>query len=221
MSCLRNGAIRSLLLVAAVVGVFGVLAIGRDWWGHAPLGRQSPGASAATSMSQSDPDHRDSLSQRSATRTTTGGKLILGSQGEKYAQAPDFERETMNGSTLHLSSFRGSVIVLNFWATWCAPCRVEIPAFITMQREMDGVQFIGISLDEEGFEAVRPYAEEMGITYPLVIGDDSLAATFGGVVGLPTSYVLDRKGRIRQRFVGVVHEDTLRSALTDLLADET
>lgn len=98
----------------------------------------------------------------------------------------------MDGSILRLSSYRGRVVVLNFWATWCTSCCVAIPEFIKMQKEMEGVQFIGVSLDEEGFDVVRPYAESMDITYPLVIGDDSLAADYGGVMGLPTSYVIDR-----------------------------
>lgn len=140
-------------------------------------------------------------------------------QDEEYARAPDFERTAMDGSMLRLSSYQGRVVVLNFWATWCTPCRVEIPEFIKMQEEMDGVQFIGVSLDDEGFEVVRPYAESMGINYPLVIGDDSLAADFGGVMGLPTSYVIDGEGRIRQRFVGMVNEATLRPVLADLLKE--
>ncbi len=155
----------------------------------------------------------------STPSTTTNTKLRTAAQDQEYTQAPDFERVAMDGSTLRLSSFRGRVVVLNFWATWCTPCRVEIPEFLKMQQEMDGVQFIGVSLDEEGFDAVRPYAEEMRITYPLVIGDDSLAADFGGVMALPTSYVIDREGRIRQRFVGMVNEETLRPILTDLLEE--
>lgn len=136
-----------------------------------------------------------------------------------YDPAPDFERMGMDGSVVKLSSFRGSVVVLNFWATWCAPCRVEIPEFIKMHRQLDGVQFIGVSLDEEGFDVVRPFAEEMGIPYPLVIGDDALTSELGGVMGLPTTYVIDREGRIRQRFVGMVNEKTLRPVLTDLLSE--
>lgn len=140
-------------------------------------------------------------------------------QDEEYASAPDFERTAMDGSMLRLSSLRGRVVVLNFWATWCTPCRVEIPEFLKMQEEIDGVQFVGVSLDEEGFDVVRPYAEAMRITYPLVIGDDSLAADFGGVMGLPTSYVIDRDGRIRERFVGMVDEETLRPILQKLLKE--
>ncbi|MEX0820780.1 MAG: TlpA disulfide reductase family protein [Rhodothermales bacterium] len=133
--------------------------------------------------------------------------------------APDFERVTMEGDTLRLSELDASAIVLNFWATWCAPCRVEIPGFIAIQEEMDAerVRFVGVSFDEDGFEAVRPYAEEMGINYPLVIGDDALASDFGGVPGLPTTFLLDGGLHIRQRFVGVVDEETLRSVLEDML----
>lgn len=155
----------------------------------------------------------------SAPQTTMDINVRTAAQDEGYTEAPDFERASMDGSMLRLSSFRGRVVVLNFWATWCTPCRVEIPEFIEMQQQMHGVQFVGVSLDEEGFDVVRPYAEEMGITYPLVIGDDSLAADFGGVMGLPTTYVIDREGRIRQRFVGMVNEATLRPILAGLLTE--
>lgn len=155
----------------------------------------------------------------STASTTTDSIIRKAGQDEEYTKAPDFERTAMDGSMLRLSSFQGRVVVLNFWATWCTPCRVEIPEFIKMQEEIDGVQFIGVSLDEEGFGVVRPYAESMRINYPLVIGDDSLAADFGGVMGLPTSYVIDREGRIRQRFVGMVNEATLRPVLTGLLKE--
>lgn len=141
---------------------------------------------------------------------------------EAHPPAPDFELTTLDGASFHLASQRGKVVVINFWATWCAPCRVEIPGFLALQRELEatGLRFIGVSLDDEGFEVVRPFATEMGISYPLVIGDEELAASYGGIEALPTTFVLDRRGRIRQRFIGMVDDEVLRPVLDDLLRED-
>lgn len=219
MHSTRNETIRTLLLIGAVATIVGVLVMGQEWLSNQAPASEIQETSTGLQPASSEPGVRDSLPRASAPRTATNTKLRATAQDEEHTKAPDFERVAMDGSSLRLSSFRGRVVVLNFWATWCTPCRVEIPEFITMQRELDGVQFIGVSLDEEGFDVVRPYAEEMGITYPLVIGDDSLAADFGGIMGLPTSYVIDREGLIRQRFIGMVNEETLRPILADLLAE--
>src|SRR5690554_3519895 len=89
-------------------------------------------------------------------------------QAQDNGEAPDFTLQTMDGEALTLSDLRGKVVVLNFWATWCPPCRYKIPYFIKFQEEFaDDVVFVGVSLDQNGWDAVRPFAEELGINYPL------------------------------------------------------
>lgn len=145
------------------------------------------------------------------------------SQGEAVdagiEEAPDFEREQLDGSFFHLSDHNGTVRVLNFWATWCMPCRVEIPEFVEMQDQYrdDGLLFVGISLDGEGFAAVEPFAEEFSVNYPQVVDDGELTDLYGGVYGLPTTFVVDRQGDIRARFNGRVPQENLEPLLVALL----
>lgn len=133
--------------------------------------------------------------------------------------APEFALKRMNGGTFRLSDHRGEIVVVNFWATWCPPCRKEIPGFIQLQKEFEteGVTFVGISLDDTGFEAVRPYAEKMGINYPLVVGSDRLTRTYGGVRALPTSFVVGPEGIVQYARPGFLPEAELRRQLKPLL----
>jgi cytochrome c biogenesis protein CcmG/thiol:disulfide interchange protein DsbE len=135
-------------------------------------------------------------------------------------RAPDFTLPTMDGDSLRLSAHRGEVIVLNFWATWCAPCRKEIPMFVEMQRELggDGLQFIGVSLDEEGFEVVRPFAEDMSVNYPMVVDDGTVAPMYGGIPTVPTTFLIGPEGRVHGYAPGLVTESVLRPRVENLLA---
>lgn len=134
--------------------------------------------------------------------------------------APDFALPTLAGDTFRLAEHRGKVVVLNFWATWCAPCRHEIPDFIALQRELGdaGVQFVGVSLDEEGFDVVRPYAEEMEINYPIVHDAGGVAVRYGGIRVVPTTFLIGPEGNVRGYAPGMVTEEVLRPKLEELLA---
>ena len=137
---------------------------------------------------------------------------------DSYGQAPDFEVATLGGETFHLSEHRGKVVVLNFWATWCPPCRMEIPGFIDLQDEYgDDVVFVGLALDQDDDSAVREYADEKGINYPVIPGAHAVARSYGGIASLPTTFVVDPRGEIRFKHEGLLLTGNLRSGLDALL----
>lgn len=140
---------------------------------------------------------------------------------ETSRPAPDFAAETIDGERFRMQDYRGQVVVVNVWATWCAPCRVEMPGFVDLQEEFrdEGVQFVGISVDRAGAEAVRPYVENEGITFPQIAEPALAARHFAGDV-VPRTYLIDKQGRIRYEHEGVMLKWALDDALAEL-ADET
>ncbi len=132
--------------------------------------------------------------------------------------APNFVMPTLDGHTFRLEDYGGRVVVLNFWATWCAPCRVEIPDLIEMQSELGEarVRFVGISVDHEPEGVVRAFVEEAGINYPIVIDDGTVSDRYGGVYALPMTFVIDRDGVIRRSKTGLVRKGELMPFLEEL-----
>lgn len=133
--------------------------------------------------------------------------------------APDFELKDMNGKTIRLSAYRGQVVLLNFWATWCGPCKIEIPWFIEFQRTYKdrGFTVIGVSVDEDGWEAVRPFLASRKVNYPVVVSTLEVEQKFGGVEALPISFLIDREGRIASTHVGLVTKKTYEDEIRRLL----
>lgn len=123
---------------------------------------------------------------------------------ENRKVAPDFVLDDASGKPVRLSDFRGKVVLLNFWATWCAPCSIEIPWFIEFQtaHQDTGFATLGVSLDEGGWDAVRPYIEKRKINYRVVVGNDDVAQQYGAA-SLPTTFIIDKSGRIAATHVGL------------------
>jgi cytochrome c biogenesis protein CcmG/thiol:disulfide interchange protein DsbE len=118
--------------------------------------------------------------------------------------APDFTLPDSTGAAVKLSDFRGKVVLLNFWATWCAPCRTEIPWFVEFQRtHAEGFEVLGISLDDDGWKSVRPYIEEKKMNYPVMLGTDEVTRRYAGAQSLPTTLIIDKSGRIAAMHVGL------------------
>lgn len=133
------------------------------------------------------------------------------------AAAPDFTLDSMDGEPFTLSEQKGKIVVLNIWATWCPPCRDEIPDFIDIQNEMkEDVLFLGVSLDEEGWDVVRPFAEEFEINYPLVVDDGTVTENYGPIMGIPMSFVINRDGDVEYVIPGMIRREVLQPALEEL-----
>jgi peroxiredoxin len=132
--------------------------------------------------------------------------------------APEFSVADLNGRKLDLADYRGKVVLLDFWATWCAPCRSEIPRFIDLQNEYRdrGLQMLGISLDDQ-VAPVRAFYEQFKINYPVAIGDARLAERYGGILGLPVNFVIDCDGRIVARYSSGTEVTTIERQVTSLL----
>jgi peroxiredoxin len=145
--------------------------------------------------------------------------LALGSGGQ---QSPALALETLQGDSISLEALRGEVVLVNFWATWCPPCRVEMPGFERVYREKheEGFTIVGISTDRAGTGTVRTFLEERGITFPVAMASGTVVQDFGGVRTLPTSFLIDRQGVVRHEVRGIFAEPALRSAVNRLLAEE-
>lgn len=133
--------------------------------------------------------------------------------------APDFVLKDVTGRDVHLSDFRGQVVVLNFWATWCQPCRIEIPWFndIHDRYHDKGVVMLGISMDEGGVKDVELFLKETSIHYPVLLGTEEVAEKYGGIFGIPTTIIIGRDGHIAVKHLGLTDKDEIENGIKRLL----
>jgi peroxiredoxin len=133
--------------------------------------------------------------------------------------APDFALLTSDGDTFRLSDHRGKVVLLNFWATWCAPCLKEIPDFVALQEELGerGLLIAGVSLDKGGWDVVQPFVERLSVNYPIMIDDGSAERAYGEIRIMPTSFLINREGIIEVFAPGLLTREELRPILLDML----
>jgi peroxiredoxin len=129
--------------------------------------------------------------------------------------APYFSLRDLSGRTLTLTDYRGKVVLLNFWATWCEPCRHEIPEFIQLQKSRSDLQILGISLDDST-EPVQAFYKEFNMTYPVAVGDAALATKYGGILGLPITFILGCDGRVSAKHIGEVNISDVTSEISSL-----
>ena len=134
-------------------------------------------------------------------------------------RATDFSLKDLQGKKVRLKDMRGKVVLINFFATWCAPCRQEIPDFIRLYRQYKerGFEIIGIGLDMEGETVLRPFSEQLRVPYPVVVGTRKVVLDYGNISGVPTSFFVDREGKIADRFIGVRPHRVLEKNIIDLL----
>jgi len=151
---------------------------------------------------------------------TSGTTAAPAGNGETGTQAPGFELADLTGKMVSSKEFAGKVVILDFWATWCPPCREEIPHFVQLQSKYrdQGLVIVGLSLDAGGAADVAPFAEEHDVNYPMLIGNDDVTKAYGGVNSIPTTFVLDRTGKIVKRFVGFTPPEVFEETIAPLLA---
>jgi peroxiredoxin len=135
------------------------------------------------------------------------------------AAAPDFSLTDVDGKPLALSQYRGKVVLLDFWATWCTPCREETPHFVALQEKYraQGLQIVGLSMDDDA-KPVRAFQREFRMNYPVAMGTVKVAESYGGVLGLPVAFLIDRDGRIVTKYSGPVDMPELERQVASLLA---
>jgi thiol-disulfide isomerase/thioredoxin len=158
-----------------------------------------------------------------ATRLSTNRKVALRADAQEKP-APEIRLRNLNGKEVSLADYKGKVVLLNFWATWCDPCRVEIPWLIDLQAKYAsrGFTVVGVAMDEEGKSVVAPFIEkerfdvngkQLPMDYPILLGDDEASEKFGGILGYPTSFLISRDGKIVMKIQGLRSYDEIAQAI--------
>jgi peroxiredoxin len=135
--------------------------------------------------------------------------------------APDFTLKDANGASVKLSDYKGKVVLLDFWATWCGPCKIEIPWFIEFEQTYKdkGFAVVGVSMDEDGWSVVKPYLQERKVNYRVLLGTEMLSQLYGGLDALPSTFLIDRTGRIASVHIGLSSgKDGFTDEINSLLA---
>ncbi len=139
----------------------------------------------------------------------------------KGQPAPEFTLQSLDGKTVHLSDFRGKGVLLNFWATWCQPCKIEMPWFADLQKQYgpQGLQIVGVAMDDASAEDIGKFARDLGVNYPILIGKEAVGDAYGGVQFLPETFFIGRDGKVVDKVFGLKSkseiEDNIKKALAE------
>lgn len=153
------------------------------------------------------------MARRNSGQTASAGPNMTGQA------APDFTLESLDGKTVHLSDFRGKAVLLNFWATWCQPCKIEMPWFAELQKQYgpQGLQVIGIAMDDASPKEIGEFAHDLGVNYPILVGKEEVGNAYGGVQFLPATFYIGRDGKVVDKVFGLKGrheiEDSIKKAL--------
>jgi len=153
--------------------------------------------------------------RHSPVPAASAGKL----QGQP---APDFTLQTLDGKTVKLSDFRGKAVLLNFWATWCEPCKVEMPWFVDFEKKYgsQGLQVLGVAMDDASPAEVSAFAQKMGVNYPVLMGKEEVGAQYGGIDYLPSTFYISRDGKILDHVFGLVSRSEIESNIHKALSEQ-
>jgi peroxiredoxin len=153
-----------------------------------------------------------------STQQASGAATVHPAKSRK--PAPAFTLKDANGQSVQLADYRGKVVVLNFWATWCGPCGIEIPWFVAFEQQYkaQGFAVLGVSMDEDGWQAVKPFLSEHKINYRVLLGNDSVSQLYGGLDALPTTFVIDREGNVAfPPHIGLISKNDYVNEIQSLL----
>jgi cytochrome c biogenesis protein CcmG/thiol:disulfide interchange protein DsbE len=162
--------------------------------------------------------------------STSGSKAATAGSGvPDLGPAPAVSFVNLDGQTVNLAQYRGKVVLVNFWATWCEPCQSEIPELIQFQKEYGnkGFTVLGVAMDQEGKSVVAPFVakpqfevngQKVAMDYPIVLGNEQLASKFGGIIGLPTSYLISKNGQVVKKVIGMIDEQGINRLIQQLIS---
>ena len=136
------------------------------------------------------------------------------------SSVPQFSLTSLEGKTVAMKDLANKVVIIDFWATWCGPCREEIPHLNQLYSELKskGLEIVGISMDSDGTDGVKDFVREFRMQYPVVMGDEKLAESFGGIIGLPTTLIIDRSGQVAKKYIGLPPAADMEKVVKDLVA---
>ncbi len=137
--------------------------------------------------------------------------------------APDFTLETLDGKSVRLADLRGKAVLLNFWATWCGPCKIETPWLVELQNQYgsQGLQVIGVAMDDSGKDEIAKFAKDMGVNYPVLLGKEAVGDAYGGVPALPESFFIGRDGKIVDKIIGLKGKGEIEDSIKKALETQT
>jgi peroxiredoxin len=182
--------------------------------------------SPSTQQKTGQPQFELKVNPQTGTTTTQAGSPLQISVNPPAAAAPtagmpapDFSLQDLKGRPVQLSKLKGKVVAVNFWATWCGPCRAEIPGFVKAYEKYQskGLEIVGISMDRVGKDAVHEFVKKNGITYPVAIDMSQTPQKYGGVSGIPTTFIVDREGKVAKQHVGYMDQTMFEKMVTPLL----
>ncbi|GJM43833.1 MAG: hypothetical protein DHS20C21_06750 [Gemmatimonadota bacterium] len=216
--------LKTLLLGAA----FSALIVGCSGSGDtaqtadaAPAPKKAPAKAAPQAVdSHAGHNHAPGEGHGQAPATTTKAP------GQQFQMAPDFKLASVGEGSITLAEMKGKVVLLDFWATWCGPCKAGIPHLNELYAELkdDGFEIVGISVDRggrgmTGVETVRDFLQKTAMNYPLAMADAQTVNAYGGIRSIPTAFLIDREGRLRKRYVGMQQKSVFERDVQELLAD--
>jgi cytochrome c biogenesis protein CcmG/thiol:disulfide interchange protein DsbE len=154
-------------------------------------------------------------SESEASDSSSKSEAIESEKLSSYPKAPEFKLQNLNGEEVKLSDYSGKLIFVNFWATWCPPCRAEIPGFIKMydQYKDQGLVILGISTDRDGKEVVKKFVDKNKVNYPILLYNMEVIRAYGGITGIPTTFIVNQMGEIVNKFVGFPGDEAFENEI--------
>jgi thiol-disulfide isomerase/thioredoxin len=151
----------------------------------------------------------------------SAGDAASGPNDLKGKPAPEFALQTLDGKSLHLSDFRGKAVLLNFWATWCQPCKIEMPWFVELQKQYapQGLQILGVAMDDASPEDIGKFAKDLGVDYPILLGKEAVGDAYGGLPFLPATFYIGRDGKVVDKVFGLKGKDEIEDNIKKALAE--